>query len=201
MAERLHRIGSSFTLHYAARSRGRAAFLDRIAGSAFSRNVHLHFDDGPAEQRLSLPSLFAASAPRTDDHLYVCGPAAFMEAALSAARAAGWLPSQLHVEYFQAPVPASETGGGPGAFEVMLASSGRIVQVPTGQSAAEALHDAGIFVPVSCAQGICGTCLVRVLEGEPDHRDLFMTDEEHARNDCFTPCCSRARTPRLTLDL
>src|SRR3546814_15986663 len=59
----------------------------------------------------------------------------------------------------------------------------------------------GIDIPVSCEQGICGTCVTRVLRGEPDHRDLFMPDQEHAANDQFTPCCSRARSLRLVLDL
>jgi vanillate O-demethylase ferredoxin subunit len=58
-----------------------------------------------------------------------------------------------------------------------------------------------VEVQSSCEQGICGTCLTPVLAGEPEHRDLYLTDEEHARNDCFTPCCSRARSPQLVLDL
>jgi vanillate O-demethylase ferredoxin subunit len=59
----------------------------------------------------------------------------------------------------------------------------------------------GVNIPVSCGQGVCGTCVTRLLDGRPDHRDMFMTDDEHARNDQFTPCCSRAKTPLLVLDL
>jgi vanillate O-demethylase ferredoxin subunit len=55
--------------------------------------------------------------------------------------------------------------------------------------------------PVSCEQGICGTCVTRVLEGTPDHRDLYLTEDEHAKNDRFTPCCSRAKSQMLVLDL
>ena len=54
---------------------------------------------------------------------------------------------------------------------------------------------------MSCEQGICGTCLTRVLEGVPDHRDLFLTENEQALNDQFTPCCSRSKSPLLVLDL
>jgi vanillate O-demethylase ferredoxin subunit len=54
---------------------------------------------------------------------------------------------------------------------------------------------------VSCEQGVCGTCLTRVREGVPDHRDLYLTPDERAANDQFTPCCSRAKSPRLVLDL
>ena len=65
----------------------------------------------------------------------------------------------------------------------------------------EVLRDIGVEIPVSCEQGICGTCLTRVLEGEPDHRDLFLTEDEQAANDQFTPCCSRAKSARLVLDI
>jgi vanillate monooxygenase ferredoxin subunit len=64
-----------------------------------------------------------------------------------------------------------------------------------------ALAAEGVQVPTSCEQGVCGTCLTRVLEGEPDHRDLYLTPEEQAGNDQFLPCCSRAKSGRLVLDL
>ena len=130
--------------------------------------------------------------------LYVCGPKGVMDAVLGAARAAGWPPAQLHFEFFSADVGPSADDG---AFEVQLASTGRIVVVPKDRSVAQALFDAGVDVPVSCEQGVCGTCLTRVIAGIPDHKDLYLTPEEQAANDQFTPCCSRARTPRLVLDL
>jgi len=64
-----------------------------------------------------------------------------------------------------------------------------------------ALARCGVEVPLSCEQGICGTCLTGVREGIPEHHDMYLSDEEHARNDCFTPCCSRARSARLVLAL
>jgi vanillate O-demethylase ferredoxin subunit len=198
MAERLSATGAEFELHYAVRSRARAAFLDRIAAAPFAQRVRLHVDDGPPEQRLRLEALIDAQA-QGDTHLYVCGPNGFIDATLGAARKAGWAESRLHVEFFGAPPPGPATGDRP--FELRIASTGRVVPVAAGQSAAEALRQAGIDIPLSCEQGICGTCVVGVLDGEPEHRDLFMTAEEHARNDCFTPCCSRARTACLTLAL
>jgi hypothetical protein len=65
----------------------------------------------------------------------------------------------------------------------------------------QALSAAGIAVQTSCEQGVCGTCLTRVLEGIPDHRDVYLTPDEQAAGDQFLPCCSRAKTPRLVLDL
>lgn len=65
----------------------------------------------------------------------------------------------------------------------------------------QALSANGVEIQTSCEQGVCGTCLTRVLAGEPDHRDAYLTDEERAANDQFLPCCSRARTGLLVLDL
>ncbi len=87
------------------------------------------------------------------------------------------------------------------AFEVQLGRGGRIIAVPADKSVLHALQDAGVDLPCSCEQGICGTCLTRVLEGTPDHRDQFLMPEEQAANDQFTPCCSRSKSPRLVLDL
>ena len=87
------------------------------------------------------------------------------------------------------------------AFQVRIASTGRIVDIPADRSVVDALAQAGIEIQTSCEQGICGTCLTRVLEGEIDHRDFFLTPEEQEANDQFTPCCSRARSALLVLDL
>ena len=196
MARRLATVGASFAMHYCARSRRRAAFADEIAAAAFADQVRFHFDDEAGGEPIDLDALVAS--PDDGTHLYVCGPKGFMDAVLSKARAAGWPEARLHYEFFQAEVAHSDSDGG---FEVALASTGQVIDVGKDQTVIQALMAAGIEVPVSCEQGVCGTCLTRVLEGTPDHRDLYLTPEEQALNDQFTPCCSRALTPRLTLDL
>ena len=104
----------------------------------------------------------------------------------------------MHVEYFgTAPVDTS----GDRAFDIRLASTDRVITVPADKTVIAVLAEHGVDVPYSCEQGVCGTCLTRVLEGVPDHRDLYLTAQEQAANDQFTPCCSRARTPVLVLDL
>jgi len=117
---------------------------------------------------------------------------------LGAARAAGWGQERIHFEFFNADV---QPQSGDGAFEVQLASSGRVVAVPADRTVLAALADAGVVVPSSCEQGVCGTCLTRVIEGTPDHRDQYLLPEEQAAGDQFLPCCSRAKSPRLVLDL
>ena len=195
MAWRLHTIGADFALHQCVRSAKLAAFAERLAGAPFAASAHLHCDDGSAEQKLDLPALLAAEP--AGSQLYVCGPNGFMEYVLDSARALGWAEERLHREYFAAP----EADSGGGAFTLRIASSGLELQVPEDRTALEVLEDAGFDIPVSCGQGICGTCLTRVVDGQPEHRDLFLSDEEKARNDQFTPCCSRARSACLVVDL
>lgn len=196
MAERLAHAGADFEMHYCTRSPARTAFRQRIAAAPFAARVAFHFDDGEAAQKLDIAALLAA--PRAGRHLYVCGPKGFMDAVLGSARAQGWPQAQIHYEFFGADAaPAAGDGG----FEVMLASSGRVIKVAPDRSVVQALAEAGVSVATSCEQGVCGTCLTRVIEGEPDHRDLYLTPQEQAANDQFLPCCSRAKSARLVLDL
>lgn len=196
MAQSLFSAGEDFTMHYCARSSSKMAFMQQIKDSAFAQQVQLHLDDGDPQQRFDADSVLANPTPGT--HLYVCGPAGFLDHVMNSAASHGWPSEQLHREYFSAaPVAHSEDG----SFEIEIKSTGEVILIPGGRSALHVLEDAGIDIPVSCEEGICGTCVTRVLEGTPDHRDRFMTDEEHARNDQFAPCCSRAKSGRLVLDL
>jgi vanillate monooxygenase ferredoxin subunit len=196
MAEALGAAGADFEMHYCARSRRHAAFLDHLAAAAYAARVQLHFDDEAPAQRLDIPALLAA--PDALTHLYVCGPRGFIEAVLSSARAQGWPEAQLHCEFFAGEVVISDTDA---AFEVALQRSGRVITVPKGITIVRALEDAGIPVMVSCEQGVCGTCLTPVLDGVPDHRDSYLTPDEQAANDQMTLCCSRSKSTRLVLDL
>jgi vanillate O-demethylase ferredoxin subunit len=196
MAQRLARVGADFELHYCTRSKARTAFLQEIAASPFAAQVRHHFDDGHAQQKLDLPALIGR--PDGQTHLYVCGPAGFMEHVVGAAKSFGWPAGQVHTEYFAA--PAQDTSGDR-AFEVRIASSGKTYPVAAGQTVVQALAAHGVEILTSCEQGVCGTCITRVLEGECDHRDMYFTEEEKARNDQFTPCCSRAASAVLVLDL
>lgn len=197
MAEHLAVSGQDFVLHYSARSAARMAFAQRIRSGPVGTRAVFHFDDGGVQQRLDLD--LALGAPQDGNHVYVCGPAGFMDWVLAGARARGWPEAQLHKEYFSA--PDQPVGATDDAFEVQIGHGGAIHAVPAGRSVVQVLAEHGIEIQVSCEQGVCGTCLTRVLDGTPDHRDVYLTDQEKAANDYFTPCCSRARSGRLVLDL
>ncbi|WP_087687943.1 PDR/VanB family oxidoreductase [Pandoraea sp. PE-S2R-1] len=197
MAQRLDALGQSFELHYFARSCQNAPFVDWLAQSPFAAHVHCHFDDesaaSPFDVAAHLRTWVSSSA-----HLYLCGPVGFMTYVEAASAACGWPASRFHQESFSPPVHDSQDDK---AFRVVLARRGLTIDVGADQSILSALQQHGVDVPVSCEQGVCGVCLTNVLDGEPDHRDCFLTDAEHRANRQITVCCSRARTETLTLDL
>lgn len=194
MAHALHAQGKPFELHYRGRSRSRCAFVDELLGAPFAASVFTHFSDEGPEQHLDLAQVLGPAMPGV--HLYTCGPAGFMDWVIAGARQQGYDDTHIHHEYFQAEV---DTSGG--SFEVVAARSGKTVQVQEGQLLTAALRSIGIKVEVSCEQGVCGTCLCDVLEGEPDHRDHYLTEEEKHTNEQIVLCCSRARGKRLVLDI
>lgn len=200
MARHLATAGADFALHYCAATPTRAAFLPFLERSGFHERVHLHFDDGKGGTVVDLDRLLAMSSP--DTHLYMCGPSGLMDA-VRMRTASSWPTGSVHWEYFGAAPPTDLTAlaDGETAFTVELARCGRSVMVPAGVSIVTALAEAGVPVEVSCEQGVCGTCLTRVISGEPEHRDLILSDEERATNNQMALCVSRARTPTLLLDL
>lgn len=194
MAERLANIGAEFSLHYCVRSAGQAAFAERIRASGFASRAHFHISAEGG--RLNVASLLRRQTPET--HVYVCGPNRLIDEVVETARALGWAEDRIHREYFAA---AHRDTSGDKPFELKIASTGLVIEVPKERSAVQALAAHGIDIPTSCGDGVCGTCLTRVLEGEVEHRDMLLSPEERARNDQFTPCCSRSAGRLLVLDL
>lgn len=192
MRRELRRAGHDYALHYSARSRSRAAFLGELAADP---RVTLHLDDGDPAQLLDAAAALGDPDPETA--VYVCGPDGYAGYLLGKAAALGWPAHALHTERFGT---AAGTGSAGAEFIVRLASTGARYPIPAGTSVLDVLLDSGVEAPYSCRQGICGECVVRVLAGEPDHRDDVLTDAERAAGD-FTTCSSRAHSPELHLDL
>lgn len=194
MGWELHAKGADFTLHYATRSADRTAFLGVIETLPFKDHIVLHHDDGAGAQPIDLAT--DMPAPDAGTHVYVCGPEGFMDWIITAAEKAGHASHNIHREYFSADV---ETTGE--AFEVYCEQSDITVMVGADDTIAKALAKAGVKIEVKCEEGICGTCVTDVLEGEIDHRDQFLTDEEREDGDQICACCSRAKGSRLVLDI
>jgi vanillate O-demethylase ferredoxin subunit len=194
MGWRLHALGASFELHYCTRSLARTAFQSILEAAPFADKMQLHLDDRAEAQRFDINRYLVR--PGENKHLYVCGPFGFMTYVLDGAQRLGWLRDHVHSEYFAADV---DTSGG--SFIVRTARTGLTLTVPADRTLAEMLIENGVAVALSCEQGVCGTCLTKVLEGLPDHRDVYLSDPEKAANDQMTPCCSRAKSATLILDI
>jgi vanillate monooxygenase ferredoxin subunit len=196
MAAQLARLCRPFDVHYCARRRADAAFLPRLQDAmAGAGSLMVHFGDEPEPARFD--ARLALSAVPEGVHVYVCGPQRLIEAVQRAASAFGWSPDRVHAELFQsAQVPSDSQ-----PFDMHLERSRKTLHVPADRTALDVLEESGISVPSSCRQGVCGTCATSVISGTPDHRDRVLTEAERTRGNLFTPCCSRARTAMLVLDL
>ncbi|WP_109464519.1 PDR/VanB family oxidoreductase [Albibacillus kandeliae] len=192
MAAALDASGSPFEFHYAGRSAGFMAYRDALA-DRFGERFHLHLDDDASA--LDLAGLIAGM--ESDAHLYVCGPRGMIEAAKAQAEAAGVASERIHFELFESAQPQE----GDSSFEVEVASSGEVFTVPPGKSIIEVLEEGGVDVMYDCQRGDCGICQVDVLEGIPDHRDVVLSEAERASGKVMQICVSRAKSPRLKLDI
>jgi ferredoxin-NADP reductase len=187
--------GPNWRLLYCFRDLGSAAFLPLLGQLAAATGGILELFVSSAGRRLDVAAELAA--PRAGEQLYCCGPDSLMTAVEAATGA--WPEGSVHFEWFtpRAQAGAAETGG----FELSCARSGITLAVPAGRRVLDILTENGIAVPTSCEQGICGTCECAVLEGEVDHRDSILSASERAAHATMMVCVSRARSPRLVLDL
>jgi ferredoxin-NADP reductase len=184
--------GAEWTLLYGGRTAASMAFTDELA--PYGDRVTLWPQD--THGLLDLDALLGT--PRPDTLVYCCGPEPLLAAV--EARMAAWRPDALHLERFSAPVverdPADEH-----TLEVVLAETGRSVTVPGNRSILAVLLDEGVDVLSDCREGICGSCEVKVVEGEVDHRDFVLSEAEKQANNCMMVCVSRACGKRLVLGL
>jgi ferredoxin-NADP reductase/nitrite reductase/ring-hydroxylating ferredoxin subunit len=193
MAQALHHVGLGFTLHCFAQSDDHLAFQDEL--SRLGDSVQPHLGLSPADTGLALREIL--HTPDADAQVYVCGPGPMLDAARTIAAESGWPDEQVHFEYFK----NTNVLDASSAFTLVLARSGTKIDVAPGESALDALEAHGVHVVSSCRQGACGTCLVHVLDGEPEHQDVYLNATERARNDRMLVCVSRARSDRVVVDL
>ncbi len=196
MALRLHALERSFELQYFSRSLAHTAFHQLLSQRGLADKVGFHYAVEPESVRSYLRKHLWHH--QNGAHLYLCGPRPFMDLVEQTA-AVTWPPESVHLEYFTAD-PAS-LAGPRNVFTVRLARSGGDYLIHADKTIVQALAERGVHVETSCEQGVCGTCLTGVLEGIPDHRDVFLTDEERITGDKFLPCVSRAKSDVLVVDL
>ena len=196
MARHLQAARASFHLHYFSRSRSHVAFYDQLSSGALQRHATLHHALSPEDLEAFLGELLVDRPEGAQ--IYMCGPAPFM-ALVGKVASRTWPPDAIHLEHFKA-APEMRAHAD-ASFEVLLARSGKTVAVPAGKTIVEALLAQGTRIDTSCEQGVCGTCVIDVVDGVPDHRDGYLSAKEKACGKHIVACVSRARSPVLVLDL
>jgi phthalate 4,5-dioxygenase reductase component len=182
---------TNFMLYYFTRTPQLMAFREEFASSAFDGKVVLHHDNGDPDQAYDL---WPVLEEQRGAHLYCCGPRGLMDAVRD--MTGHWPDSAVHFEDFVgAAVPHADDK----PFEVRLLRSGATYEVAANVSILDTLRQHGHSLASSCESGTCGTCRCRFVEGEADHRDLVLSDDEKKRE--IMICVSRAKSPMLVLDI
>jgi ferredoxin-NADP reductase len=184
--------GADWRLHYGGRERASMAFLDELGQYGARVNIVPQDEEG----MLDLQAVLGTPQPNT--LVYCCGPEGLLVAVEKFC--ANWPPGVLHLERFSAK-PQESSAEADSAFELVLQRSGLTLQVPPEESVLNVIREAGVSVLASCLEGVCGTCETEVVEGDVDHRDSVLNEEERATNEYMMVCVSRCRSPRLVLDL
>jgi len=190
MARQLAAEGKEFNIVYCTRSAGDAAYLNEMK-EAFGGRLLVHHDGGDPDRAYDFWDHFETVRPV---HVYCCGPKPLMEEI--EAVSGHWPEGRVNFEDFK---PVDVVRPEDVTFEIELARSSRVLNVPADRTILEAIRDSGIAVASSCESGTCGTCKCRLISGEADHRDMVLMDDE--RDTFIMPCVSRSVTGRLVLDL
>jgi ferredoxin-NADP reductase len=186
--------GADWTLLYGGRERKSMAFLDELTRYGDKVSV------APQDETGLLDLAAVLGTPEPDTLVYCCGPEGLLAAVEKSC--ADWPAGTLHLERFAAKAQdGAEAAGGESAFELVLERSGLTLAVPPDKSVLQVIRDAGVSVLASCMEGVCGTCETEVVDGDIDHRDSILNEEERASNEFMMVCVSRCRSARLTLDL
>lgn len=196
MARHLVEAGASFEVHYFARSRELAPFRQALDQPEYAGKVQLHLGLGSDAVHATLHRLLGQRPANAD--LYLCGPRPFMASVRASAHQA-WPLTAVHFEYFSA--DEAVLAAPQHSFVIRLGRSGGEYEVPADQTIVQVLGMHGIEIFTSCEQGVCGSCVTAVLDGTPDHRDSFLTDDEKQCGSKLMPCVSRAHSNVLVLDL
>lgn len=184
--------GKPFKLYYLTRFPEQTPFLDELSAPEYHGKVKIHHTHGDPDQAFDLWPIL--EQPK-GAHVYCCGPRRLMEEVRD--MTGHWSGSSVHFEDFGSSDAAHLAGDTP--FTVRLHGCDGEIEVGADQSILEALEAQGYKVPSSCESGTCGTCRCSLIDGDVDHRDLVLTEEEQERY--LMVCVSRAARNNLVIEL
>lgn len=191
IAQTLDMRGRRFHLHYTGPKLNDMAFVKELQES-MKRQLKLYAAD---EQHINIDPMhiFAEASPNA--FFYIAGSKALIQLADAAANALGIARDRIQSQLLG---NQPETKDKPVILE--LALSNKLIKVNADQPLLAALRDAGVNVDYDCCAGDCGTCAVKILEGEAEHRDHVLSTADKA-NGFMCVCVSRAKSEKLVLEL
>jgi ferredoxin-NADP reductase len=188
----LARAGARFRLIYACRSKSDLALAEELREQIGEKlEIVLSEEKGRVNIAGEIAKLDA------EGEFYVCGPIGMLEAAKQGWTASGRPKDRLRFETFGA------SGRWPAVpFTLKIPRLGREIHVPATQSMLDALEAAGVEMIFDCRRGECGLCTLPILavDGVVDHRDVFFSEAEKAKNAKLCTCVSRVYGEAITLD-
>ncbi|WOE31726.1 MULTISPECIES: carnitine monooxygenase, reductase subunit CntB [unclassified Acinetobacter] len=184
--------GVCYELHYAYRSAEHAALWDDLTQSRHAECVINHIDS--EGDQLDLNQLIADQPSGT--HVYVCGPKPMIDAVIDTCHRYQLRDEYIHWEQFASNAPQQGE-----SFTVILAKTNQRIEVMADQTILQAIESLHIDVECLCREGVCGTCETAILQGEAEHFDQYLDDDEKAAQQSMMICVSRAKGKEITLDL
>lgn len=144
-------------------------------------------------------------------HAYSCGSPNFMTAVENMLEESGFDMDNYHFEKFTADLVASESdseGGTEGSakesnserYQVSLEKSGKAVTVDPADLVLDTLLDQQAPVIGACRQGVCGSCKVKVIEGEVHSTSQMTLTPQEIDQGYVLSCCSRPKSD-LRIDI
>lgn len=180
-----------WSLVYGGRTTTSMAYVERLSRAADRVDVWVESERGYPDFAAILGAAPAGTL------VYSCGPSGMLDAVRTEFGRHPQLAG-LHVERFTASGEIDMAGH---SFEVELHRSGEVFTVAEGQPILAEVKARVPSHPFSCEEGYCGECEARVIDGVPDHRDDYLTEEEQQSGDVMMICVSRCKGRRLVLDL
>ena len=193
MAHHCRRHAIPIKLYYCARAPETTAFVEQLT-KIFGENTEVHYDGGDPSKSIDLTQLVAKEK---GSQFYCCGPRGLMDALSDVVDLHGG--SLLTEDFNPAGAKTHTENSKDGEFTVELLRSGVSVEVVSGQTIIEALQAANIDVETSCEAGVCGTCVVDYVDGEPVHNDVVLMPDEQEKSVAL--CVAGCKSKKLVLDL
>ncbi|WP_030253973.1 hybrid-cluster NAD(P)-dependent oxidoreductase [Streptomyces violens] len=134
--------------------------------------------------------------------VFTCGPTGYMAAVRHMLSTESFDMTRYHEESFTFEEPlapehdtdtdtATDTAQSGQGYKVEFTRSGRTIDCDAGTPVLAAASRAGITLPASCAQGMCGTCKTTLLAGSVDMQHNGGIRPREIANNKILLCCAK----------